>query len=76
MLFRITSFVCHFFLRFSQRILVCVLSGYSTSKVTLPTAEEVVTYQACMTENYALLGDVYAAADGLKLYLEQAGAKL
>lgn len=50
-----------------------VLSSDSLSKVKLPGSDEIKCHQDAIADKYPLLGDVYAVADGLKLYLEQSG---
>lgn len=73
MLFGITSSVCSLFLRFSRRVLLRTLQRDRRSVVKLPSQAELRTYQNLISERHSALGDVFAVADGLKLYLEQAG---
>lgn len=73
LLFGITSSVCSLFLRFGRRIIIKVLAQELDAMVRMPTALETVEYKRAFYNKYSMLKDVYAVADGLKLYLEQSG---
>lgn len=49
------------------------LKDDDNAAVRMPTAEEIEAFQNEFSAKYSTLGDVYAVADGLKLYLEQSG---
>lgn len=57
----------------SRRILLRVLSRDGLSKVTVLTAEEIKTYQACIAKKYTLLENLNKVFNDFKLHLEQAG---
>ena len=73
LMFGITGSVCSLFLRFGRRILLKALRRDPLARIKMPNANEVNSYQTAFKEKYSMLKDVYCVADGLKLYLEQAG---
>jgi len=70
-LFGITASVCSLFLRFGRRLLIRVLVKTDEACIRMPTDAEIQSYNAAISAKYSLLPDVYAVADGLKLYLQQ-----
>lgn len=73
LLFGITSSVCSLFLRFGRRLLLLVLSPDCKAAVKMPDEVEIEECKASIKVKYSLLNYVYAVADGVKIYLEQAG---
>lgn len=73
MLFGITRSVCSLFLRFGRRILLKALKRDPLARIRMPTEDELVELKGSIAAKYSMLHDVYCVADGLKLYLEQAG---
>ena len=71
LLFGISGSVCSLFIRFGRRILLKVLIQDSKAAVRMPTDEEIPILQSAIQTKYKNLKNVYAMADGLKLYLEQ-----
>lgn len=49
------------------------LRNDENASVRLPNEVEIQTYQQEFSEKSSLLHDVFAVADGLKLYLQQSG---
>lgn len=72
-MFGITASVCSLFLRFGRRLLVECLSHDARAAIRMPSDEDILLFQQSFAEKYSLLQDVFAVADGLKVYLEQAG---
>lgn len=73
MLFGVTASVCSLFIRLGRRLLLKILSRDQHAAVRMPTQDEIKAFQDAIAAKYSMLEDVYAVADGLKLYLEQAG---
>ena len=71
--FGITGTPISVWVRFGMRMLVHILKQLPDSYVRLPTAEKVQEYKDAITSKYSLLQDCYCVADGLKIYLQQAG---
>eukprot|EP00957_Ditylum_brightwellii_P028866 2180842-Ditylum_brightwellii.AAC.1 len=61
------------YLMFGKVVLLKFLKTDSNIQVRLPAKEQVMEYVESIASKYSLLGEerVFAAADGLKLYLEQ-----
>ena len=73
MLLGITYSVCSIFLRFGGHILRRVVKSNPVASISMPTAQETPQYRDSISEKYSLLENVYAMADGLKLYLQESG---
>ncbi|CDF36841.1 unnamed protein product [Chondrus crispus] len=73
LIFGITGSVCSLFLRFGRRILLQQLSADDMAAVRMPSDDEVNVFKHSFASKYSMLSDVYAVADGLKLYLQQSG---
>ena len=73
MLFSVSGSVCSLFIRFGRRILLHVLKANEHARIRMPNDSEISEFQEAVYAKYTLLGSVYAVADGLRLYLEQAG---
>jgi DDE superfamily endonuclease len=58
-------------LRFGRRGLLIVLSDHEHAQVKMPSDEEVVALCTLTRLRHPLLTDVFAVADGLKLYFQQ-----
>ena len=56
---------------FLSRPLPRALSQVEKVKIQMRTAMEIMEFQTAIRAKYSLLQNVYCAADGLKLYLEQ-----
>ena len=72
-LFGVSGSVCSLFIRYGRRLLLHVLRNDQHARIRMPTNEEVTDFQSVICAKYSSLQNVYAVADGLKLYLEQAG---
>lgn len=72
-IFGVSASVCSLFLRFGRRLLLEVLQSDVNAGVKMPTDEEIGMFQESFLAKYSSLGEIYAVADGLKLYLQQSG---
>ena len=73
LLFGISGSACSFFILFGRRMLDKVLSKDKNAAVRMSTEDEIPVLQNAVQAKYSILSNVYAMADGLKLYLEKAG---
>ena len=76
MLLGITSSVCSIFLRFGCCILRTVLNSNPIVSISMPTAQETPQYRDSISEKYSLLEDLYAMADGIKIYLQESSKEV
>ena len=65
-----TSTPMYKWLKFARRILLVCLINVPDARIAVPTLEEVRKYQEAIGAKYPLLGEVWGAADGLKLCVE------
>lgn len=70
MIFGVTSSVCSLFIRFGRRLLLRSLKKDANASIRMPNQQEISAFQNAFMSRYSTLKDVYAVADGLKLYLE------
>ena len=68
-----TSTPMYKWLKFGRRILLVCLMDDPDARVTVPTLADVRRYQKAIGDKYPLVGDVWGAADGLKLGVESSG---
>ena len=61
------------YLRFGIRIFVETFQNNPLARVSIPSREEIDSFQAAFAERHPLLNDCWATMDGLKLYLQSAG---
>ena len=73
LLFGQTSTPMYKWLKFSRKVLLHVLSRDLNAKVIPPTVDKIRFYQNIIGSKYPLCSDVYAAADGIKLLIQQSG---
>lgn len=73
LLFGVTHSVASLYIRFARRLLFKVLRNDDRASIKIPSAEEISLFKQSFREKHSLLPDVYCCADGLKLYLQQAG---
>ena len=71
LMFGQTSTPMYRWLKFSRKVLLHVLSRNEDAIVRLPTNEEVSFFKEVISAKYDNVPDVWAAADGLKLEIEQ-----
>lgn len=71
--FGLTSTPMYKWLKFGRRILLSVLQHVPEAKVKQPTQQEFLEYSNAIEEKYPLLQQVWGAADGLKLHIQQSG---
>ena len=69
--FGFTGTHCNVWLRFGRRILFRVLHKHALARVSFPDSEKIRQYQELVVSRHPALKDVYAVADGLKLYFQQ-----
>ena len=69
--FGFTATHCNVWLRFSRRILFMALHQNYLAKVRYPDDATIEEYKAMIERRHPALKDVYATADGLKLYFEK-----
>jgi hypothetical protein len=74
MIFGMTATPISMYLRFGRRILIKILFRHPAAMVCIPTVEKIREYCAAIQARHSLLKDVWCTMDGLKLYLQQAGA--
>ena len=72
-IFGFTSAPLSRWIRYGRRLLVMCLRHHPDSAIKLPTREEIAQFQVAISSMYTSIPYVYAALDGLKLTLEQAG---
>jgi len=65
--------VASLYIRFARRIVYRMLVGDAKARVKMPTPQEVEQFKQAFMKKHSLLTDIYCVADGLKLYLQQAG---
>lgn len=65
MFFGTTDSACSLFLRFAERTLAVIPSKENETKLSLPTRDEVSSYQRMIFIKYPSLSDVYTTAVGL-----------
>ena len=58
---------------FEIRIFVKTFQNDALARVSIPSREEIDSFQAAFAERHPLLNDCWATMDGLKLYLQSAG---
>ena len=71
--FGLTGTPISVWVRFTMRLLVSVLYKNEIAAVRMPSLEEIEEFKHAVHYRHSLLEDVYCVADGLKLYLQQAG---
>ena len=60
-------------LKFTRRILLVCIIKDPNARITVYTVDEDRKYQRAIGEKYHLVGEVWGAADGLKLRVKQSG---
>lgn len=73
LLFGVTGSVCSLILQFGRRLLLLQLSKDAMAAVRMPSDEEIKGFKHSFATKFSMLSDVYAVADGLKLYLQKSG---
>ena len=71
MAFGLTSTPLYKWLKFGRRILLAAIQHHPAAKVQVPSKEELDAFKNCIGAKYPILKDVWGAADGLKLHIEQ-----
>lgn len=71
LIFGITGSICSMFLRFGLCIFIRALARDPKSSIRMLSNDEISTFQSAISQKHSMLSDVYAVADGLKLYFEQ-----
>ena len=61
------------YLRFGIRLIVETFRNDPLARVSIPSVEEIESFQEAFAERHPLLNDCWATMDGLKLYLQSAG---
>lgn len=76
--FGLTSTSLSHYIRFGRRILLNFLQESESSRVQLPTEDELKTFIAAVSRRYQILGSKknFGAMDRLKLMFEQAGDQM
>ncbi len=59
------------YLKFVQKIISQILKYHTAAKIQLPTPEEVSEFTVAINSKHPALTYVWAAMDGVKLFLEQ-----
>ncbi len=76
LLFGQTSTPMYKWLKFASKFLLHVLSSDLNSKVRVPSIETIRFYQSVIGNKYPLCSNVWAAADGIKLFIQKLGEEL
>ena len=73
MLFGVSSSPLSLWLRFGRRVINRILHNHPDARVRFPDDATIQKWKEAIVAKYDALTNVYAAVDGLKLYLQQAG---
>ena len=72
-MFGLTSSPMYKWLKFGRKVLIASIQDDDDAKVRCPTVIEIRAYQLAIGNKYSMVSEAYAALDGLKLSIEEAG---